>query len=127
MALVTTRAAKTETIMPIKRVTAKPLTGPVARAYSTRPIRNVVTFASVITDNAFEKPSSSAKSPLFPDLYSSFILSKIITFASTAIPIERIKPAIPGSVKVILRLLNKLKRILENITKEKTAATPLLL
>ena len=37
---------------------------------------------------------------LFPNLNSSLILSKIITFASTAIPSERINPAIPGKVSV---------------------------
>ena len=35
-----------------------------------------------------------------PFLNSSLILSKINTFASTAIPIVKIMPAIPGNVKV---------------------------
>ena len=36
----------------------------------------------------------------FSILISSFILSKIKTFASTAIPTVKIIPAIPGKVKV---------------------------
>jgi len=35
-----------------------------------------------------------------PSLNSSLVLSKIRTLASTAIPIERINPAIPDKVKV---------------------------
>ena len=58
-------------------------------------------FESLIDVHALENPSSIAVAFGFPCLNSSFILSKIKMFASTAIPIERIKPAIPERVRVI--------------------------
>ena len=38
---------------------------------------------------------------VLPDLISSFTRSKITMFASAAMPIVRIRPAMPGSVSVI--------------------------
>src|ERR1035437_730739 len=58
-------------------------------------------FESLIDVQALEKPNSIAVSCDLPCLNSSFILSKIKMLASTAMPIERIKPAIPERVKVI--------------------------
>jgi hypothetical protein len=43
--------------MPIERVTAKPLMGPVPIAYKIKAAIKVVTFASNIVMNALEKPS----------------------------------------------------------------------
>ena len=60
----------------------------------------MVRFASIIVENAFEYPPVSAFSEFFPALSSSLIRSKIRMFASTAIPIVKIKAAIPGSVNV---------------------------
>ena len=37
---------------------------------------------------------------VLPSVISSRMRAKMITFASTAIPIERMMPAIPGSVSV---------------------------
>ena len=51
---------------------------------------------------ALLKPLSTADGTIFPCLNSSLIRSKINTLESTAIPIKRIKPAIPGNVKVAL-------------------------
>ena len=57
-------------------------------------------FESKILVNALSKPRLIAVNNVLPALNSSFVLSKIRMFASTAIPIERIKPAIPANVKV---------------------------
>ena len=57
----------------------------------------VVTLESRIAVNARLKPESIAARSVLPTASSSLILSKIITFASTAIPIERTIPAMPGS------------------------------
>ena len=49
---------------------------------------------------------------------SSLILSKIRTFASTAIPTVKIIPAIPGNVRVAsnkVRMPNSIKRLIINV------------
>ncbi len=56
---------------------------------------------SLIDNQALLNPFSYALYRSSPDLYSSFALSKIKIFASTAIPIDKIKPATPASVIVI--------------------------
>ena len=55
------------------------------------------------------KPESTAAITDLPFLISSLIRSKINTFASTAIPIVRTIPAIPGKVNVACKLDNKAK------------------
>jgi len=60
----------------------------------------VVIFASKIVIKALEYPDSIALRYGVPFLISSLILSKIITFASTAIPTVNMKPAMPGKVSV---------------------------
>ena len=55
---------------------------------------------SKIALKAFLKPSSIADLTERPLASSSLIRSKISTLASTAIPIVRMIPAIPGKVKV---------------------------
>ena len=60
----------------------------------------VVIFESKILVNARSKPAFMAVKRVLPALSSSFVLSKIKIFASTAIPILRIKPAMPASVRV---------------------------
>ena len=56
--------------------------------------------ASIIVLSACLKPLSIALIIDLPDLNSSRILSNISTLASTAIPIVKAIPAIPGKVKV---------------------------
>ena len=97
----TTSAVNTETRIEIIRVYAKPLTVPVPSHISTSAAINVVTFPSTIADSAFLYPSLMEVSTLLPDAISSRIREIMITFASTAIPIPRMTPAIPGSVRVI--------------------------
>ncbi len=68
--------------------------------YKMIPVSMVVIFASIIADRAplKLKPSRIACFSFFPFANSSLIRSKIITFASTDIPIVKIIPAIPGRV-----------------------------
>ena len=98
--LVIINAVKTDVIIPIDNVTANPLTGPVPRKNKTRDAINVVTFASSIVPRDLVYPDSTADIGFFSLLISSLILSKIITLASTAIPIVNTIPAIPGRVNV---------------------------
>ena len=69
--------------------------------YSNNATKNVVTFPSIIAAIALLKLLSKAFFDPTLFLNSSFNLSKMITFASTAIPIDSISPAIPGSVMLI--------------------------
>ena len=100
MALVTKRAVIKEMIIPIAKVVAKPLTVPEPRIYNTAAAIKVVMLPSKIADRAFSNPALMDFSTEFPAPISSLIRVKIITLASTAIPIDRIIPAIPGRVRV---------------------------
>ena len=82
------------------KVTAKPLIGPVPKINNIIEAIKVVIFASAIVENAFLYPNSIEANGVDPFLISSFILSKINTFASTAIPTVNTIPAIPGNVRV---------------------------
>ena len=93
-------AVNMEQTIPILRVIANPFIGPEPILASTSAAIRVVTFASSIVTNALLYPAFTEEIISFPPLSSSLILSKIITFASIAIPIVSIKPAIPGSVRV---------------------------
>jgi hypothetical protein len=57
IALVHIMAVNIEVTIPIERVIAKPLTGPVPMMYKISAAINVVTFASKIVMKALEKPS----------------------------------------------------------------------
>ena len=91
---------------PIPKVKAKPRTRPnwgkklqfkgLKRIKATA---RVVKFASFIASKALPNPRFMAISRGFPLRSSSFILSEIKIFESTAIPIDRINPAIPGKVE----------------------------
>src|SRR3990167_1506422 len=91
---------------PTARVRAKPFTTDVVSKYNTKHVSNVVIFESLIDGQALDEPSLIACANVLPCLNSSFILAKIKIFASTAIPIDSINPAIPARVKVIGRDLN---------------------
>ena len=60
----------------------------------------LVIFPSITELYARLYPARTASFKEAPSLSSSPILSLMITFASTAIPKDRIMPAIPGSVSV---------------------------
>jgi hypothetical protein len=97
---VTKIAVNIEAMMPIARVTAKPRTGPVPNWKRTKAVSSVVSCASTIAESAWPKPSLTATRGLRPAASSSRMRSKISTLASTAMPMERISPAMPGSVSV---------------------------
>ena len=63
-------------------------------------------FESKILVKALSKPEFIAVKSVLPALSSSFVLSKIKMLASTAIPIESIKPAMPARVSVTGTALN---------------------
>ena len=99
-ALGTKSAVIREIIIPMAKVVAKPFTVPEPRIYSTAAAIRVVMLPSKIADRAFSNPALMAFSTEFPAPISSLIRVKIITLASTAIPMDRIIPAIPGKVRV---------------------------
>ena len=91
-------AVNNDVTIPINKVVAKPLIGPVPNTNKIKAVKPVVILASKIEDNAFAKPSLTASFCVLPLPSSSRILSKISTFASTDIPIVNTIPAKPGNV-----------------------------
>ena len=93
-----------------------PLTGPDPKINRIIAAIIVVMFASKIVIFDFEYPLSKAIKLFFSLVVSSYILSKIKTFASTAIPTVKIIPAIPGRVRVasnnVKILISKIKLII---------------
>ena len=96
---------------PIRSVVPKPLIVPVPKSIRITAAMIVVMFESITAERALLKPESTEERTVFPFLSSSLIHAKIITFASTAIPIERIIPAIPGSVRLIWRFARMMPTI----------------
>ena len=86
--------------IPTPRVIENPLIGPEPMKKRITAAIKVVILASKIVVRDFVYPESKATIELFSFFNSSLILSKIKTFASTAIPTVKIIPAIPGSVRV---------------------------
>ena len=97
-----------ESTIPRPSVYAKPFTVPEPLIPSTNAAIRVVTLPSTIAESAFWNPVSIAFLTVLPAVISSRIRAKMITFASTAIPIERIIPAIPGSVNVSSKILRQI-------------------
>ena len=95
---VTKTAVNSENTVPQKSVYAKPFTVPVPSMNSTPAPTIVVTWLSNTDVNARLKPILTAERNDLPAHSSSLRRSKISTLASTAIPIESTKPAMPGSV-----------------------------
>ena len=81
-------------------------------------------FESKILVKALSKPELIAVNNVRPAFNSSFVLSKIKIFASTAIPILRIKPAIPASVNVIGIALNSANKKIPYIINATSAIKP---
>ena len=100
--MVRTVAVKILSMVPIMSVSAKPLTSPYPNSYRATPAISVVTCESITVVSARRYPWAVATRIVLPFLTSSLILEKMITFASTAIPIVRIIPAIPGRVSTFL-------------------------
>ena len=109
--------------VPITRTIPNPFIVPTPNMYSNNATKNVVTFPSIIAAIALLKLLSKAFFGPTLFLNSSFNLSKMITFASTAIPIDSISPAIPGRVILIpvfastsiIILIYATKEILDNL------------
>ncbi len=96
----TNTAVNTFAIRPITSVTANPFTGPVPNKNKNAHETTVVTCVSTIVRNALLNPASSAAATPLPARHSSRTRSKISTLLSTAMPIVKMIPAIPGSVSV---------------------------
>ena len=79
-------------------IVANPFTELSPNANNISAIINVVTFESNIDENDSLLPLINAVLRLLPFLNSSFILSFVITHASTAIPIPRTNAPIPVRV-----------------------------
>ena len=92
-------AVNNDVIIPIRRVVANPLIGPVPKIKRINAVRPVVMLASKIDERALLNPSAIAFLTPLPFYISSLIHSKIRTFASTEMPIVKTIPAIPGNVK----------------------------
>ena len=92
-------AVNKDVAIPISRVVAKPLMGPVPNTNNISAVRPVVMLASKMEDRALLNPSATALRIPFPLRNSSRTRSKINTLASTEIPIVSTIPAIPGKVK----------------------------
>ena len=96
-----------ESTIPRASVMAKPLIVPVPLRYRTAAAINVVILPSITAESALPKPILMASRTFLPAAISSLIRVKIMTLASTAIPTERMIPAIPGSVSVTSRPFRK--------------------
>ena len=122
--LVIVIALNIETATPIARVNANPFTILVPQKYKIAQVIIVVIFESKILVNALSNPELIAVNNVLPAFNSSFVLSKIKILASTAIPIDKIKPAIPASVKVTENTLNKANNIIPYNNNATSAIAP---
>ncbi|OPZ44110.1 MAG: hypothetical protein BWY94_01745 [Actinobacteria bacterium ADurb.BinA094] len=92
---------------PIIRVRAKPLGPAVANRNSIRAVRIVSTLASRMVRKPRAYPEFTAERTVLPCRTSSLMRSKMTTLASTATPMVRIMPAMPGRVSVTGIRLNR--------------------
>ena len=97
---VTVTAVNSEIKTPTIRAIAKPLTCPVPILANTTEERIVQALESIIAGNARLNPISIATLSDRPPRISSLNRSNTRMFASTAIPTERMKPAIEASENV---------------------------
>ena len=93
------------TTTPTPKLIAKPLTGPEPNTVKIPAVMITDTLASVIVERARLKPASMATRMDLPEKTSTLKRSKIRMFASTATPIDKIIPAMPGKVIVALKPL----------------------
>ena len=82
------------------RTSAKPRMTDDPKAYRIVAVIRLDTLESRIEFQARLKPASTAAGSDLPTRSSSFIRSKIRMLASTAMPTESTKPAMPASVSV---------------------------
>ena len=98
IARLTNTAVNILAAIPIHRVIANPLIGPVPNWNKTTAAMKVVILASTMVLKALAYPASIAARTVFPTRISSRMRSNIKTLASIAIPTVSNIPAIPGSV-----------------------------
>ena len=89
------------TKIPIANVSANPLINEVENMNKIAQTIREFTLLSLIDGQALVNPSFIANPKSLPCLISSFILAKIKMLASTAIPIDKIKPPTPAKVSVM--------------------------
>ena len=82
------------------RVSANPFIKLVPNQKRIADVIKLDMFESRIEGHALPKPSVKAFFKLLPIFFSSLKRSNIKMFASTAVPIYRIKPAMPAALKV---------------------------
>src|SRR3989344_2140067 len=99
------------TTIPNDNVKAKPLMKEVEKINKIAHTIKEFTLLSLIDGQARLNPSLIANDKDLPCLISSFILAKIKMLASTAIPIDKIKPPIPARVIVTGINLNRVRTI----------------
>ncbi|OPZ57006.1 MAG: hypothetical protein BWY87_01719 [Deltaproteobacteria bacterium ADurb.Bin510] len=97
------------TATPSASTKAKPFTGPEPKLPRKKQVIRVQALESRIDGNARLKPASMPARSVLPSFSSSLRRSKIRMFASTAMPIERMKPAMPGRVSVTGMILKSAK------------------
>ena len=117
-------AVNKDVAIPINKVVANPLIGPVPKMNRINAVRPVVMLASKIEDKALLKPSATAFLAPLPLFSSSRMRSKINTLASTEIPIVKTIPAIPGKVNTAPNPANTPKMRIIFKTKAMSAKTP---
>lgn len=98
--LVTVMAENMEIIIPTPSVMANPFIMLEPNQNKIKQVIMLEILESLIEGQALANPSSIEVPSGLPFFNSSLVLSNIKTLASTAIPMERIKPAIPERVKV---------------------------
>lgn len=104
--LVTVMAENMDTKTPRTKVSANPSIKLEPNQKRIIPVMMLEILESRIESHARENPSFIEVEISLPCLNSSLVLSAIRILASTAIPIERINPAIPAAVSVIGISLN---------------------
>ncbi len=121
--LVMNKAENMLSNIPMLKVKAKPLIKLVPNQKRIKATIKVVIFPSLIEGQLLLNPSIKETLKLFSCFISSLILEKIKTLASTAMPIERIKPPMPAKVKVTEINLNMLRISNIYIIKDNEAKT----
>ncbi len=122
--LVKVMAESIDTKTPIPNVRANPLISDVPNQNNIIAVIMFELFESRIDIQALENPMDTASDTFLPARNSSFTRSNMRTLASTAIPIEMMKPAIPAAVSVTGTNLNSASMIEINIRREIVATSP---
>src|SRR3989338_4909530 len=105
--LVTVMALNSDTTIPRASVMAKPRTIPVPNQYKIVQVIREDILESRIEGKARSNPKLMAVFLSLPHLSSSLALSNIRMLASTAMPTDKINPAIPARVRVIGMVLKR--------------------